>query len=164
MAKNVKKLPIIILSVLLIISIVTNIIIYIMYENNKDDELIIKCVSRDDNNYNEKEEYYNKIASKNFKKILSTKETLTIAVVDNSSPTSQKFVELVNKIAFYNNSNIYLLEISKLSKKNEVYFYELDNRLKTLNSDYIIVLNDEKVISVTEFSKENINSLIESIK
>lgn len=164
MAKNVKKLPIIILSLLLLISIVSNIIIYIMYENNKDNELTIKCVSRNDDSFNTNEEYYNKIEPKKFKKLLLSKETLTIAVVDNSSSTSQKFVELINKIAFYNNSNIYLLEVSKLSKKNEVYFYELDERLKTLNSDYIITLKDEKVISITEFSKEDINSLVESIK
>lgn len=164
MAKNKLKLPIIIISTLLLISIIFNIVIYNIYDNNKNDELIIKCIPTKNEIYDAKEEYYNKIPTKKFKKILATDETLTIAVVDNSSPTSQKFIELINKIAFYKNTNIYLLEVSKLSKKNEVYFYELDERLKSLNSDYIITIKEEKVISITELNKEDINLLIESIK
>ena len=48
--------------------------------------------------------------------------------------------------------------------KNEIYFYELDDRLKELESDYIITLNNEKVISITEFDSEDINIILENLK
>ena len=74
------------------------------------------------------------------------------------------FVEYINKKAYYERTNINLIELSKLSKKNEVAFYNLNDRFSKLESDYIILVSDSKIISVIEFSKSDLNSLVELYK
>ena len=61
------------------------------------------------------------------------------------------------------NSNIYLLEISKLSKKEEILFYEFDDRLKELNSDFIITIKNKEIISIITFNTSYLNSIVDSI-
>jgi hypothetical protein len=74
------------------------------------------------------------------------------------------FFEYINKKAYYERSNINLIELSKLSKKNEIAFYNINDRFAKLDSDYIIVVNDGKIISVIEFSKSDLNSLVDLYK
>ena len=90
-------------------------------------------------------------------------ELYNIAIIYNSSPTYNKFLELINKQSFYKNSNIYLLEISKLSKKEEILFYEFDDRLKELNSDFIITIKNKEIISIITFNTSYLNSIVDSI-
>lgn len=165
MVKTKHKLPLLIITIMLVISIILNVILLINYNTtNNNDILEIDNTGKIEGTFDSNIKYYTEIVPKKFKKVITQDRTITIAVVDNTSLTHDKFVELINKISFYKNSNIYLLEISKLSKKNEIYFYELDDRLKELESDYIITLNNEKVISITEFDSEDINIILENLK
>jgi hypothetical protein len=88
----------------------------------------------------------------------------TIAVVDNSSNIKKLFLEYVNKLNYKNSLNISVLNISKLNKKDELKFYDIDPRFKKLGSDYIVVIKNKKVISITEYDKESINVLINSLE
>ena len=90
------------------------------------------------------------------------KESATIAVVDNTSNTYDKFIEFINKTSYYNDLNINLLITSKLSKKNLVDFYELDDRFADLESNYIIVVKNNKVLALVELSNVDLVDLIET--
>ena len=81
----------------------------------------------------------------------------------NTSNTSNKFLETINKIVFYKNTNIYLLELNKLSKKNLISYYELDENFKNLESNYLITIKDNKILSLVTFTNEDLNILEEGI-
>ena len=104
------------------------------------------------------------ISYSQYNKLLKNKEVFTLAVIDNSSNTYDKFLELINKLAFFKNTKIYLLETSKLSKKNIVSFYNLDERLSSLESNYIISIFNKKVVSITEFNNEDLINLIKGME
>ena len=99
----------------------------------------------------------------NDKKLLKKEELITVAIVDNSSNTYNKFIEMINKLSYYKSTKIYLLELSKLSKKDELSFLEIDNRLKKLETNYIITIKNKQIISITTFDNDNINFIIEGL-
>ena len=128
----------------------------------KDSEFVYKVEIK--GKYNSAKKYYMPISFGEYNKLLKKKELFTLAVIDNSSNTYNKFLELVNKIAFYKNTKIYLLDTSKLSKKNTVLFYNLDDRLSSLESNFIINVYNNKIISITEFNNEDLINLIKGME
>lgn len=116
---------------------------------------------KDDSKYSDSQKNYKEINYKTFKKLYKGKESATIAVVDNTSNTYDKFIEFINKTSYYNDLNINLLNTSKLSKKNLVDFYELDDRFADLESNYIIVVKNNKVLALVELSNVDLVDLIE---
>ena len=151
--------------IIIIFLIITNIYYIISYKNINKEEKIIEEVLFVENNgeYKENKKYYAKINYSKFKSLYKKNNVSTIAIIDNSSKTYNKFIELINKTAFYKNTKIYLFEISKLSRKNEIAFYNLDDRLKSLETNYIIVVSNNKILSITTFENSEINKLIESL-
>lgn len=117
---------------------------------------------KDDSKYSDSQKNYKEINYKTFKKLYKGKESVTIAVVDNTSNTYDKFIEFINKTSYYNDLNINLLITSKLSKKNLVDFYELDDRFADLESNYIIVVKNNKVLALVELSNVDLVDLIET--
>lgn len=117
---------------------------------------------KDDSKYSDSQKNYKEINYKTFKKLYKGKESATIAVVDNTSNTYDKFIEFINKTSYYNDLNINLLITSKLSKKNLVDFYELDDRFADLESNYIIVVKNNKVLALVELSNVDLVDLIET--
>lgn len=117
---------------------------------------------KDDSKYSDSQKNYKEINYKTFKKLYKAKESATIAVVDNTSNTYDKFIEFINKTSYYNDLNINLLITSKLSKKNLVDFYELDDRFADLESNYIIVVKNNKVLALVELSNVDLVDLIET--
>ena len=73
---------------------------------------------------------------------------------------SNSFKELINKTSYYKDITINLLELSKLSKKNEIAFYEIDERFSKLESDYIIVVKDKKILTLIDFESADLNTLL----
>ena len=117
---------------------------------------------KDDSKYSDSQKNYKEINYKTFKKLYKGKESATIAVVDNTSNTYDKFIEFINKTSYYNDLNINLLITSKLSKKNLVDLYELDDRFADLESNYIIVVRNNKVLALVELSNVDLVDLIET--
>ena len=158
----IKEITLIILFIILVSSN-----IYLICRNYKSKEQVIvneeNIYEKIDEEYNEDKKYYKIINYKTFKRYFEGESLKTIAVIDNSSKTYEKFLETINKIAFYNRVNIYLLETSKLTKKNEISFYEIDERLALLKSDYLITVMDEKILSLTSFDNVNLNLIEKGI-
>ena len=152
--------------ILLIITLILSIIIiYLLISNQNKEQTIVEEVlfTKTSEEYNPNEKYYARITYKKFNNLWKSNNISTIAIIDNSSTTYNKFIELINKTAYYRNTKIYLLEISKLSKKEEVKFYEKDSRLSELETNYIITISNKKIISVTTFDNEELNAIIEGI-
>ena len=166
MSKEVTIRQIIII-VVIILLILSNAFFAYKYFSNKSEDIINDNFDYNKNSnkdYNKNEKYYKEINYKQFKKLNKQNELITIAIIDNSSNTYDKFLELVNKLSYYNNYNIYVLEISKLSKKNEISFYEIDERFNELESDYLITMKEGKLLSITEFDKSELKSLVEGME
>jgi 3-dehydroquinate dehydratase len=70
---------------------------------------------------------------------------------------------MINKMAYYHNIKMYVLEINKLSRKNEIAFYDLDERLPKLESNYILTISKNKIISITTFDNEKINLIVKEM-
>lgn len=70
---------------------------------------------------------------------------------------------MINKIAYYKNTKIYLLEINKLSKKNTIAFYELDERLSSLETNYILSVSNNQILSITTFTNDKLNKIVEGL-
>ena len=100
------------------------------------------------------------------KKLNSYKEkkVYTIAITSNKSNTKDTFIKLVNRISFYNNENIYLVNPSNFSKKNKAKYYNLNKELKNLKEDCILKIYNKKIIAKTTFTKNNLNKIIDSYK
>lgn len=111
--------------------------------------------------YDDLAKNYQEINYKTFKKLYKGKDGAIIAVVDNISNTYNKFIEFINKTSYYNDLNISLLNTSKLTKKNLVEFYELDDRFASLESNYLIVVKNQKVLALVEISNVDLVDLIE---
>ena len=152
--------------IVIILLIILNVCTLIKYHNKKSEEctLCLTEIDKKDTQYNKDKKYYKEIKFNDFKKLYKGKEMATIAVTDNSSQTHDMFVEYINKKAYYENANINLIELSKLSKKNEIAFFDLNEKFAKLDTDYIVYVKDNKIISVIEFSKEDLNSLVDLYK
>lgn len=162
--KNNHYINLIFLCTILILS-TTNVLLLYKYLNvdkgiKVTQEVLFKETNKDFNNENK---YYASIKYKKFNELLKDDKVSTIAIVNNSSKTYNKFIEMINKLSYYKNTKIYLLEISSLSKKNEIKFYETDERLNELESNYIITVSNNHIISITTFENSDINLIIEGI-
>ena len=162
-----KKIPKknIIFIVIILLLLISNIYLGYKYFNIIKGEYIHEEIlfKETEDKFNSKKKYYATIKYKKFKALYKSDKISTIAIVDNSSNTKNKFIEMINKISFYNNAKIYLLEKSKLSKENEVSFYELDERLKKIENNYLITISNGKIISITTFDNSQTNKIIEGI-
>ncbi|MGN1337564.1 MAG: hypothetical protein ACI4WW_03725 [Candidatus Coprovivens sp.] len=163
--KYLQDKKIIIIFFINILLIISNVFLIINYCSETKEELVInKIIFDKSKDYDASTIYYTKINYKQYKKIISQKKISTIAIIDNSSKTYNKFLEMINKISYYNNSNIYLFDTSKLSKKEQIEFFELDERLKDLNSDYIVQIKNNKIISVISYDTEELNNIVNYIE
>ena len=70
---------------------------------------------------------------------------------------------MINKTAYYKSTKIQLLRINKLSKKDLVSFYNLDDRFKELDTNYIITVSNKKILSITTFNNQELNKIIEGL-
>ena len=105
--KVVKNL---IVSFVIILLIICNITLWMKYKNKHvEEEIRNYTVNKNGEQYSKETKYYNAINYNNLKTMLKKDEVITLAVIDNSSNTYDKFLEMINKIAFYKNTNIYLL-------------------------------------------------------
>lgn len=153
-----------ILSIIIICLFFTN--FYFAYSINTSEEQISEniIIKSPDAEYNKDKQYYIDISYKKLKKMLKKDNTYTIAVLDNTSNTYNKFTELINKISFYKNTEIYFLEIGKLTKKESIAFFEIDERLSKLNGNYIITIKKDTILSITEFNIEELSTMIEEME
>lgn len=164
--KNAKKHSInILLIIILITSTLLNILIITKYQELKKEDITIEQVlfTKTNDNYSKDEKYYANIKYKKFNELWTSDKISTIAIVDNSSTTYNKFKQMINKTAYYKNTKIYLLETSKLSKKDEKKFYEKDKRLSELETNYIITISNKKIVSITTFDNNELNKIIERL-
>lgn len=150
---------------IIIILLISNIYLIYSYKNiNKEDKVIEEVLfTKTEDNYNPDKKYYATISYNKFKSLYKSNKITTIAVIDNTSNTHEKFKELINKTAYYKSTKIHLLEVNKLSRKNEIAFYDLDERLPELESNYIITVSNNKIISITSFENTELNKLIEGL-
>lgn len=155
----------IIFTCVIFLLLISNISLFILYKNETKEEKVVEEVlfTKTDEPYNKDEKYYASINFKTFTKLYRGNEISTIAIIDNSSRTRTKFLEMINKMSFYHHTKIHLLEVSKLSKKNEIAFYDYDERLKLLESNYLITVSNNKILSITTFSNEDINLIIKGM-
>lgn len=163
--KSKYKRNTIILVLIIIILFITNIIFIYNNRNINKEERIIEEVlfTPTKEEYNQEKKYYANIKYKKFKSLYKSDNISTIAIVDTSSNTYDRFIELINKIAYYKSTKIYTLQINKLSRKDEIAFLDLDGRLSKLDSNYIITISNNKIISLTTFDNENINKIIKGL-
>ena len=159
------KLIFVIILIILLVLVCSNIIYMYKYYHIKPKENVLETVIfNNDSNYDENNKYYTEINYKKFSSLLKQDKLSAVAIIDNSSKTYNRFLETINYIAYRNKKNIYVLELSKLSKKNEISFYEVDDRLKDIDSDYIIGIANDKVVSITNFNQEDLTYIIEYLK
>lgn len=151
--KKINKISLIIIFFLL----VSNIILINTHSINEElDEEIVYFKPTEDE-YNAKTKYYAEIGFKKLKKLYKANTVTTIAVVDSKSNISESFIKTINKMAYYKSTKIYVVKLNKFTTKQEAEFYNLDDRLSKLDSNYIITVNNSKIISVTTFDEEKIN-------
>ena len=162
---NKSKILCIILTIIIILLIISNIYFINKNKTTKEDIIVNEeyVYEKVEGTYDVNKKYYKSINYSKFKTYLKEDKLRTIAVIDNSSNTYSKFLQTINKIAFYRRINIYLLETSKLSNKNEIAFYEIDDRFKELGSNYIMTVRDDKILSITTFENEYLNIFEEGI-
>lgn len=160
---NTNYVFIILISILLLTNIIT---LFKYYNDINNDSVVLspetEIEEKQDNktSYNKNKKYYTDIKYSKFSALFEGKDVSIIAIVDNTSYTYEKFKELINKSVFYEDKKIYLLEISKLSKKNEIAFYELDERFSKLESDFIIVVKESKILALIDFDSIYLNELL----
>lgn len=164
---KIKKNTIIFILLIIVILILLIVNIYLFNETAQDkdkvmvtEEFVYEKVEGD---FDKDKTYYKRISYSKFKKYFKSDKLRIVAIIDNSSNTYNKFLEVINKIAYYRRTNIYLLETSKLSNKNEAEFYNIDDRFKDLESNYIITIRNNKVLSLTTFDNEYLNKLEEGL-
>ncbi len=158
--KKQKKFLIFIIIILLILDI-TLLIKYITKGDEKTPEPeIIHIIAKYDNS----KMYYSQLTYADFKKLYKSTKLSYIAVTDRTSGTYGEYIELINRYSFNNQRKIYLLEKNKLSPNDLKSFYELDERLSQIESNYFILIKDNKIITITEFKDETLNVIIESLE
>lgn len=150
---------------IIIVLIISNIYFISIYnKTNKEDKITQEILFREtDEDYQDNKKYYATISYKKFKKLYKDEDITTIAILDNTTNTHDKFIEMINKIAYYKNTKIYLLEINKLSKKNTIAFYELDERLSSLETNYILSVSNNQILSITTFTNDKLNKIVEGL-
>ena len=166
MVKNrdikINKIMFIMIHIVCIIGIVN--IINFANKEPKKEVVVDQVLFRETNkNFDEKDKYYVSLKYKKFKSLWKSKDLSTIAVVDKSSPTYNEFKKMINKIAYYHNIKIYLLETNSLNKKDEVDFYKKDERFHKLKTNYIINISNKEIKSITIFDDKNIEEIIEKV-
>lgn len=151
--------------VIIVFLILTNIILLsaclTLKEKDTEPEEVLYTLTEDD--FNQEKKYYTTLKYSKFKKLYKSDKVTTIAIVDNSTSTYNKFIEAINKTAYYKSTKIQLLKINKLSKKDLVSFYNLDDRFKELDTNYIITVSNKKILSITTFNNQELNKLIEGL-
>lgn len=162
---ELKNRTIFLLITIIVLLFISNIYFICSYLNIDKDNITTEEVlfTKVEGSFDSKKKYYATIKYKKFKTLYKSNKVSTIAVIDNSSNTHDKFIEMINKTSFYKHTKIYLLEVSKLSKKDEVSFYELDERLSALETNYIITISNNKILSITTFDNEQLNKIVEGI-
>lgn len=163
--KQPKKKFNLITIVIIVFLILTNIILLSACLTLKDRDIDTQEIlfTKTEEEFNLEKKYYATLKYSKFKSLYKSDKVTTIAIVDNSTSTYNKFIEMINKTAYYKNTKIYLLKVNKLSKKNEVAFYNLDDRLKELKTNYIITVSNKKILSITTFDNQELNTIIEGL-
>ena len=163
--KQPKKKFNLITIVIIVFLILTNIILLSACFTLKDRDIDTQEIlfTKTEEEFNPEKKYYATLKYSKFKSLYKSNKVTTIAIVDNSTSTYNKFIEMINKTAYYKNTKIYLLKVNKLSKKNEIAFYNLDDRLKELKTNYIITVSNKKILSITTFDNQNLNTIIEGL-
>ena len=159
--KKINIIPIVIIVFLCLTNLILLNACFTLKETEVETQEILFKETNDEFNANKK--YYATLEYKKFKKLYKSNSLVTIAIVDNSTSTYDKFIEMINKTAYYKNTKIYLLKVNKLSKKNEKAFYNLDDRFKELESNYIITVRKNKILSLTTYDNQYLNKIIEGI-
>ena len=151
--------------VIIVFLIVTNLIILSACLTLKDKDIetqeILYTLTTEE--FKPEKKYYATIKYSNFKKLYKSKKVTTIAIVDNSTTTYNKFIEMINKTAYYKHTKIQLLKVNKLSKKDLAAFYNIDDRFKYLDTNYIITVSNKKILSITTFDNQELNKTIEGL-
>ncbi len=151
--------------VIIVFLILTNIILLSACLTLKDKDIDTQEIlfTQTEEEFNPEKKYYATLKYSKFKSLYKSDKVTTIAIVDNSTTTYNKFIEMINKTAYYKHTKIYLLKVNKLSKKNAVAFYNLDDRFKDLNTNYIITVSNKKILSITTFDNQELNKTIEGL-
>ena len=153
-SKKINRISLIIIFFLL----VSNIILINTHSLNNSTEVEeVVYFNPTNENYKEDNKYYAEIGFKKFKKLFKAKTVATIAIIDSKSNVSQSFIKMINKMAYYKSTKIYVIRLNKLTTRQEVEFYNLNENLAKLESNYIITVSKGKIISTTTFDEENIN-------
>lgn len=155
-----------ILIIIIIILLTSNILLLVNQSHSKKDNLTINEITfhkNENGKYDEEKQYYNKISYYKFKQKLKSDELSIIAITDTSSNTYNAFISMINKLSYTYEEEIYVLELNDLSPQNLAAFTEYDERFNSLESDYIITIRNNKILSLTEYDKENLNKIIEGI-
>jgi hypothetical protein len=151
--------------VIIVFLVLTNIILLSACLKLKDKDIdtqeVLYTLTKDE--FNHEKKYYTTLKYSKFKSLYKSKKVTTIAIVDNSTSTYNKFIEMINKTAYYKSTKIQLLRINKLSKKDLTAFYNLDDRFKELDTNYIITVSNKKILSITTFNNQELNTLIEGL-
>lgn len=163
--KQPKKKFNLITIVIIVFLILTNIILLSACLTLKDRDIDTQEIlfTKTEEEFDLEKKYYATLKYSKFKSLYKSDKVTTIAIVDNSTSTYNKFIEMINKTAYYKNTKIYLLKVNKLSKKNEIAFYNLDDRLKELKTNYIITVSNKKILSITTFDNQELNTIIEGL-
>lgn len=154
-SKKINKISLIIIFFLLVSNIILMNTHSINDEMETPEEIVYYKPTKD--KYNDKKKYYANISFKKFKKLYKTNKISTIAIIDSKSDVSNMFIKMINKMAYYKSTKIYVLRINKLSTKDEVSFYNMDEQLGKLDSNYLITVSGSNIISITTFDEERIN-------
>lgn len=151
--------------VIIVFLILTNIILLSACLTLKDKDIDTQEVlyTLTEEEYSPDKKYYTTLKYSKFKSLYKSKKVTTIAIVDNSTSTYNKFIEMINKTAYYKSTKIQLLRINKLSKKDLVAFYNLDDRFKELETNYLITVSNKKILSITTFDNQELNKIIEGL-
>jgi uncharacterized protein YxeA len=156
--KIVNKIPYIIIILLIISNI------YFINKGNKEEQSTVEEIvfyqKETKENYNEKKKYYQTINYSKFNTMSKKNEVYTFAIVDSTSNTYNSFMTLINQVTYYKGMKIFVLDISELSKKNNVAFLDIDERLSDLESNYLITTKKKKIISLTEIESSAIGALV----
>lgn len=156
--KIVNKIPYLIIILLIISNI------YFINKGNKEEQSTVEEIvfyqKETKENYNEKKKYYQTINYSKFNTMYKKNEVYTFAIVDSTSNTYNSFMTLINQVTYYKGMKIFVLDISELSKKNNVAFLDIDERLSDLESNYLITTKKKKIISLTEIESSAIGALV----
>ena len=100
--QKASKKPIfnIVLIAIIVVLFISNIFFIVKYKSINQEDFITEQVlfKETKKDYNKNTKYYANIKYKKFNSLWKSNQLSTIAVVDNSSTTYNRFIELINKI------------------------------------------------------------------